>query len=93
MPPNNAVYSERIACIVALFSTMQAWNKSKSYEPPTTSPLPKGGLFTSVQAKVLGVERYALSRLEGLGNIERLAKGVYRMGGSPSTREEDVLAA
>ena len=48
------------------------------------------GLFTSVQAKVLGVERYALSRLEGLGNIERL---VYRMGGSPSTREEDVLAA
>lgn len=51
------------------------------------------GLFTSAQAKALGVERYALSRLEGLGNIERLAKGVYRMGGSPSTREEDVLAA
>ena len=57
-----------------------------------------------MQAKVLGVERYALSRREGLGNIERLAKGVYRMGGSPSTREaeyalslagreEDVLAA
>lgn len=51
------------------------------------------GLFTSAQAQALGVERYALSRLEGLGNIERLAKGVYRMGGSPSTREEDVLAA
>lgn len=51
------------------------------------------GLFTSAQAKALGVERYALSRLEGLGNIERLAKGVYRMGGSPSTREEGVLAA
>lgn len=50
------------------------------------------GLFTSAQAKALGVERYTLSRLEGLGNIERLAKGVYRMGGSPSTREEDVLA-
>lgn len=33
-----------------------------------------------MQAKVLGVERYALSRREGLGNIERLAKGVYRMG-------------
>lgn len=46
-----------------------------------------------MQAKVLGVERYALSRREGLGNIERLAKGVYRMDGSPSTREEDVLAA
>lgn len=51
------------------------------------------GLFTSAQAQALGVERYALSRLERLGNIERLAKGVYRMGGSPSTREEDVLAA
>lgn len=51
------------------------------------------GLFTSAQAKTLGVERYTLSRLEALGNIERLAKGVYRMGGSPSTREEDVLAA
>ena len=51
------------------------------------------GLFTSAQAKALGVERYALSRLEGLDSIERLAKGVYRMGGSPSTREEDVLAA
>lgn len=50
-------------------------------------------LFTSAQARMLGVERYALSRLEGLGNIERLAKGIYRMGGSPSTREEDVLAA
>lgn len=51
------------------------------------------GLFTSAQAKSFDVERYALSRLEGLGNIERLAKGVYRMGGSPSMREEDVLAA
>lgn len=53
----------------------------------------RGGLFTSAQAKVLGVEWCALSRLEGLGNIERLAKGAYRMGGSPSTREENVLAA
>lgn len=59
---------------------------------PTPRLFPKG-LFTSAQAKALGVERYTLSRLEGLGNIERLAKGVYRMGGSPSTREEGVLAA
>lgn len=48
---------------------------------------------TTAQAHGLGVERYALSRLEKLGNIERLAKGVYRMGGAPSIREEDVLAA
>lgn len=51
------------------------------------------GLFTTAQAKEAGVERYVLSRLEGLGNVERLVKGVYRMGGSPSAREEDVLAA
>lgn len=51
------------------------------------------GLFTTAQAQASGVDRYVLSRLESLGNIERLAKGVYRMGGSPSTREEDVLAA
>ena len=51
------------------------------------------GLFTTAQAGVLGVERYTLSRLERFGNIERLAKGVSRMGGSPSVREEDVLAA
>lgn len=51
------------------------------------------GLFTTAQAQASGVDRYVLSRLESLGNIERLAKGVYRMGGSPSVREEDVLAA
>lgn len=51
------------------------------------------GLFTTAQAQASGVDRYTLSRLESLGNIERLAKGVYRMGGAPSTREEDVLAA
>ena len=50
------------------------------------------GLFTAAQAEALGVERYTLSRLERFGNIERLAKGVCRMGGSPSVREEDVLA-
>lgn len=51
------------------------------------------GLFTAAQAKRLGVERWVLSRLEAAGAIERLAKGVYRMGGAPSVREEDVMAA
>ena len=51
------------------------------------------GLFTAAQAKAVGVERYTVSRLEKLGNVERLAKGVYRMGGAPSQREEDVFAA
>lgn len=51
------------------------------------------GLFTTAQAEAAGVERYTISRLEKLGNIERLAKGVYRMGGAPSLRGEDVFAA
>lgn len=51
------------------------------------------GLFTTAQAEAVGVGRYTVSRLETLGNVERLAKGVYRMGGSPSVREMDVLAA
>lgn len=51
------------------------------------------GLFTTAQAQRAGVERYVVSRLEKSGNVERLAKGVYRMGGAPSPREEDVLAA
>ena len=50
------------------------------------------GLFTAAQAKATGVERYALSRLEKAGTIERLTKGVYRMGGAPASRIEDVLA-
>ncbi len=50
------------------------------------------GMFTSAQAKRLGVERYALSRLEKDGAIERVLRGVYRMGGAPSIREEDVYA-
>lgn len=51
------------------------------------------GLFTTAQAGAAGVARYTISRLENLGNVERLAQGVYRMGGAPSLREEDVLAA
>lgn len=50
------------------------------------------GLFTTAQAERVGVERYTLSRLEKNGIVERLAKGIYRMCGAPSLREEDVLA-
>ena len=51
------------------------------------------GPFTTAQAQAASVERYAISRLEKSGNVERLAKGVHRMGGAPSPREEDVLTA
>lgn len=50
------------------------------------------GLFTTKQAEYDGVGRHIVSRLEKRGNIERLAQGVYRMGGAPSVREEDVFA-
>lgn len=50
------------------------------------------GLFTTAQAKLRGVGRWTLSRLEDAGVIERLAQGVYRVGGAPSAREEDVMA-
>ncbi len=50
------------------------------------------GMFTSAQAKRLGVERYTLARLEKGGSIERVARGVYRMGGAPNVREESVYA-
>lgn len=39
------------------------------------------GMFTAAQAKKLGVERYTLTRLEKEGIIERIVRGVYRMGG------------
>ncbi len=51
------------------------------------------GLFTTAQAYRAGVERYVLSRLEKEELIDRLAKGVYRIGGAPSLREEEVLVA
>ena len=51
------------------------------------------GMFTSAQARRLGVEKYALARLEKGGSIERVLRGVYRMGGAPSIREEPVFAA
>ena len=51
------------------------------------------GLFTSAQARSFGVTKVDLARLADRGQIVRLRHGVYRAGGAPSTREEDVLAA
>lgn len=42
------------------------------------------GMFTSTQAKRLGVGRYAPSRLEKGGSIERALRGVYRMEALPA---------
>lgn len=51
------------------------------------------GVFTAAQARGLGVERLALSRLEAHGQIERITHGVYRSCAAPSFREEDAWAA
>lgn len=51
------------------------------------------GMFTSAQARALGVDRVALARLAKRGQVERVLHGVYRSGGAPSLREGDVLAA
>lgn len=93
MPLNGDAHSEYIClhcCKPYYNASMKLIEAIRAVNDISSS---QRGLFTSAQARMLGVERYALSRLEGLGNIERLAKGIYRMGGSPSTREEDVLAA
>lgn len=51
------------------------------------------GLFTAAQAQAAGVGRMSLVRLADRGQIERVGHGVYRAGGAPSIRCEDVLAA
>lgn len=51
------------------------------------------GVFTAAQARNLGIDRLALSRLEAHGQIERVAHGVYRSCAAPSFREEGVWAA
>lgn len=51
------------------------------------------GVFTSAQARSMGVSKLALSRLESRGHIERMMHGVYRSCAVPSFREEEVWAA
>ncbi len=51
------------------------------------------GLFTSAQAQAAGVGKMTISRLARHGQIEQVARGVYRAAGAPSSREEDVYAA
>lgn len=50
------------------------------------------GLFTAAQAQSAGVGRVTLARLVEYGQIERIGHGVYRAGGAPTGRVEEVLA-
>lgn len=51
------------------------------------------GVFTAAQARRVGVDKLALSRLEANGQVERMMHGVYRACAAPSFREEMVWAA
>ncbi|WP_167726531.1 type IV toxin-antitoxin system AbiEi family antitoxin domain-containing protein [Cryobacterium sp. TMT3-29-2] len=51
------------------------------------------GLFTTAQAQARGVSRANLSHRERDGRLERLAHGVYRLGGVPVAPLDDLRAA
>ena len=50
------------------------------------------GMFTTAQAKVVGVSRKQLVRMTASGVLERLTQGVYRMTGTPPQDNESVYA-
>lgn len=50
------------------------------------------GLVTSRQAVLAGVSFAELSRMAGGGVLERVHRGVYRVGGAPGDRREDLRA-
>jgi predicted transcriptional regulator of viral defense system len=51
------------------------------------------GLVTTAQAADVGVTRLQLSRMAQAGALERVAQGIYRLAGVPSTEHEEILAA
>jgi predicted transcriptional regulator of viral defense system len=51
------------------------------------------GLITTRQAEQAGVARRDLSRLVATAGLERVAHGVYRVGGAPRPRLQELRAA
>lgn len=51
------------------------------------------GLVTTAQARAAGVSAQAMARLHHAGQIERLAHGVYRLGGAPPSQDEELRVA
>lgn len=49
-------------------------------------------MFTTAQARSLGVSRLDLARLSDAGLLERLAHGVYRDTGAPSSEHDELRA-
>lgn len=50
-------------------------------------------MITAAQAQASGVARSTLHRREAAGTLERVRTGVYRHGGAPANRLDDVRAA
>lgn len=51
------------------------------------------GLVTTAQARTAGASPQVMARLARAGQLERLAHGVYRLGGAPRSQHEDLRAA
>lgn len=51
------------------------------------------GMVTSAQASMHGITRLDLSRLAAVGQLERLAHGVYKDAGAPAGQHDDLKAA
>lgn len=51
------------------------------------------GLFTTAQARAVGVSPQQLARLADRGLVDRLRHGTYRISGAPMEREEQLRAA
>lgn len=54
---------------------------------------PQWGMVTSAQALARGVSHMNLTRLTDSGDLVRLAHGIYRDAGAPSTEHEELRAA
>lgn len=51
------------------------------------------GMFTTAQAKRVGVSRQHITQLLKRGQVERASSGVYRFTSTPSTSSDDIKAA
>jgi len=51
------------------------------------------GMVSAAQAAAVGVDARTLARLAAIGELERLAHGIYRLAGSPPGPHDDLRAA
>lgn len=51
------------------------------------------GMVSSAQATAVGADARTLARLAGIGELERLAHGIYRLAGTPPGPHDELRAA